>query len=201
MIDMKQIAKYLFLLIVGGMIYGACELLFRGYTFGSMIIVGGMCFIVAGLLNEVTKWTTPLPLQMLLSAVAITMIEFVAGLILNVWLDLGVWDYSHMKWNICGQICPQFFCVWVVLSLPAILLDDFIRWKLFDEEKPRYYLTFAKNNFECQALGANGICKRHVECCAMKICTFRNKCENCKNYMFPLSQKPCKNCKEGRERQ
>ena len=117
---MKQIAKYLFLLIVGGMIYGACELLFRGYTFGSMIVVGGICFIVAGLLNEVTKWTTPLPLQMLISAVAITLIEFVAGLILNIWLGLNVWDYSHMKWNICGQICPQFFCVWVALSLPAI---------------------------------------------------------------------------------
>ena len=145
---MKQIAKYLLLLAVGGLIYGMCEILFRGYTFGSMIIVGGICFIVAGLLNEKMKWTTPLPVQMLIAATAITMIEFVAGLILNVWLDLGIWDYSQMKWNICGQICPQFFCMWVALSLPAILLDDFIRWKLFDEEKPRYYLTFARKEAE-----------------------------------------------------
>lgn len=197
---MKQILKYITLWIIGGSMYVLCEIAFRGYTFPSMFVVGGICFVIAGLFNEMLDWATPLPLQMLLSAASITAIEFTAGMILNVWLKLGIWDYSQMKWNICGQICPQFFVVWLILSLPAILLDDWIRWKFFREEKPRYYLTFGKDLFECQALGKNGICKRHFEACDQRICKCKNKCGECKNYMIPYSQEPCIKCKHGRRR-
>ena len=92
--------------------------------------------------------------------------------------------------------CPQFFTVWFLLALPAITLDDWLRWRIFGEEKPKYYMTFGKNNFECAAMSANGICKRHIEACeGRKTCKSRNSCGECKNYMIPKGQEPCKSCK------
>jgi uncharacterized membrane protein len=73
--------------------------------------------------------------------VVVTAAEYIVGLVVNVWLGLGVWDYSHLWGNLHGQICPQFALAWVFLSAFAIVADDFLRWKLFREEKPHYKLT------------------------------------------------------------
>lgn len=197
---MKTIIKYIVLLCVGGVLYACCELIFRGYTFKTMAFVGGVCFVLCGLVNEFIDWKTPLPLQMLICAVIVTTVEFVAGVILNIGLGLNMWDYSNLKFNIMGQICPQFFAVWFLLALPAITLDDWLRWRIFGEEKPKYYMTFGKNNFECAAMSANGICKRHIEACeGRETCKSRNSCGECKNYMIPKGQEPCKSCKNVRE--
>jgi hypothetical protein len=164
-----------------------------------MAFVGGVCFVLCGLVNEFIDWKTPLPLQMLICAVIVTTVEFVAGVILNIGLGLNMWDYSNLKFNIMGQICPQFFAVWFLLALPAITLDDWLRWRIFGEEKPKYYMTFGKNNFECAAMNANGICKRHIEACeGRETCKSRNSCGECKNYMIPKGQEPCKSCKNVR---
>ena len=69
-----------------------------------------------------------------------TKVEFLFGLILNVWLGLHMWDYSNMPGNILGQICPQFTVLWFFLSALGIFLDDYIRWVFFGEEKPHYHL-------------------------------------------------------------
>ena len=137
---MKLLAKYLFLLFVGGMAYCLVEIAYRGHTHWSMFLVGGIAFIICGLMNEVMEWDTPLWKQMLACAAIITVIEFASGIVLNVWLNLGVWDYSNVPGNICGQICPIFSVFWFLLSAIAIVLDDVLRWKIFGEEKPRYRL-------------------------------------------------------------
>ena len=54
--------------------------------------------------------------QSAVCGVAITVVEFVAGLIINVWLGMGVWDYSAMPGNIMGQVCPQFLAMWMILA-------------------------------------------------------------------------------------
>ena len=77
---------------------------------------------------------------MLIAACGITVIELTTGLILNVWLGLNVWDYSNMPGNFLGQICPQFTVLWFFLSAVGIILDDVVRWKIFEEEKPHYHL-------------------------------------------------------------
>lgn len=41
-----------------------------------------------------------------------------------------------MPGNILGQICPQFTALWFFLSALGIILDDYIRWVFFGEEKP-----------------------------------------------------------------
>ena len=71
---------------------------------------------------------------------AVTLAELAAGLLLNVWLGLGIWDYSRMPGNLWGQVCPQFAALWVPLSAAAIVLDDWLRHWLWGEERPRYKL-------------------------------------------------------------
>ena len=134
----KLILKYLFLFLFGGMVYCLIELLFRGHTHPSMYILGGICFIICGLYNEVLSWETPLVLQMFLGATSITILEFITGVIVNIILKLNVWDYSNMPFNILGQICLPFWFAWFFLSVIAIIVDDYIRYYFFGEEKPRY---------------------------------------------------------------
>lgn len=134
----KLLLKYLFLFLFGGTIYCLIELLFRDHTHPSMYILGGICFIICGLYNEILSWDTPLILQMFLSATSITILEFITGVIVNIILKLNVWDYSNMPFNLFGQICLPFYFAWFFLSAVAIIVDDYIRYYFFGEEKPRY---------------------------------------------------------------
>jgi uncharacterized membrane protein len=136
---MKQVWKYLNLFMIGGGVYLLIELLYRGYTHWTMYMLGGICFISLGLLNEFLSWETPLWLQVLIGSIIVTILEFIAGCILNLWLGLNVWDYSDLPFNILGQICPQFTFLWLFISSYGIILDDFSRYGM-GEEKPRYKL-------------------------------------------------------------
>ena len=103
-----------------------------------MGVLGGICFICLGLINEILSWETPLVLQMLIGGTIITVLEFITGCIVNLWLGWNVWDYSNLPFNLLGQISLFSSIGWIGLSLVGIVLDDFIRWKFFDEEKPHY---------------------------------------------------------------
>lgn len=126
------------LFFIGGLIYLLTELLWRGRSHWTMFIVGGFCFIVTGAINEVLSWETSLIIQCVIGAFGITITEFISGVILNIWLKWNIWDYSNMPGNILGQICPQYFLLWILISGVAIVLDDYIRYKFFGEDKPRY---------------------------------------------------------------
>ena len=69
---------------------------------------------------------------MLLCAVCITLLEFISGVILNIWLKLNIWDYSYEPLNVLGQICLPFMAIWFALSLPAMFLDKIIR-RMYNE--------------------------------------------------------------------
>ena len=138
MLSYNNFLKYTFLFLVGGFAYGIVEILSRGYSHISMFIAGGICFILIGLLNEILPWKMAIVSQMAISAVIITVIEFITGLIVNVWLNLNVWDYSSKPYNIMGQICLLYTNYWFFLSIFAILLDDYLRYIFMKEEKPRY---------------------------------------------------------------
>ena len=101
------------------------EILWRGHTHWSMGILGGLCFVLIGILDEIEDHP-PIVLQMLQGAVIVTVLEFIAGLILNIWLGLDIWDYSNMPFNIMGQVCLPFFIAWFFLSYPAIKLENLI---------------------------------------------------------------------------
>ncbi len=125
---MKHLIKLPILFATGGVLYAIMELLWRGHTHWTMIIVGGFCFVLLGLINELYPWGMALVSQMLISALLITVVEYITGLLVNVWLGWGVWDYSHMPYNLHGQICLLYSNLWFVLSAVGIVLDDWLRY-------------------------------------------------------------------------
>ncbi len=132
------ILKYLFLFLFGGFAYFYIEILFRNHSHYSMIICGGLAFVFCGMLNEVIPYKLSFLTQMILSSIIITVLEFLTGYIVNIRLGLGVWDYSNLPYNLYGQICLSFTIIWLLISAVCIVVDDVIRWKIFDEEKPHY---------------------------------------------------------------
>ena len=126
--------------MIGAFLYLFIEILYRGHTHWTMGVVGGVCFVLIGLINEVFTWGTPLCLQSIIGATIVTVLEFISGVVLNIWLRLGIWDYSRMPFNLLGQICLPFSVIWIGLSVLAIVLDDYLRFYLFKEEKPHYKL-------------------------------------------------------------
>lgn len=137
---MKQIRKLLSLFLIGGVLYLTIELLWRGYSHWTMFLVGGFCFILLGLINEIFTFSMPLYLQMLAGMDVITLVELLSGYIINVKLGWNVWDYSDMPLNFFGQICVPYMGLWFFLSAIGIILDDYLRYWLFDEQEPHYTL-------------------------------------------------------------
>lgn len=134
------VCKYIILFFIGGSIYYSIELLWRSYSHISMFILGGIVFLYCGIQNEYIKWETPLYKQVLMCLLFTLIGELVTGLIVNVWLNLNVWDYSDLPLNLFGQICLPFALIFIPLCLFGIVLDDYIRYYLFNEEKPYYRL-------------------------------------------------------------
>lgn len=116
------------------------ELLWRGHSHWTMFILGGICFVLLGIINEVIPWCMPLWQQVLIGTMIITGLEFVTGCVVNLWLGWNVWDYSNVPLNILGQICVPYVLLWIPISLFAIVLDDWLRYLLYREGKPHYCL-------------------------------------------------------------
>lgn len=136
--------------LIGGRLYTWIELLWRGWTHWTMFLLGGGCFVVLGLLNEYKiPWHWCLLRQAVVGACIVTGFEFLTGCIVNLWLGWGVWDYSDLPFNICGQVCLYYFLLWIPLSAVAIILDDWIRYLIYialrgwfpwmrQRQRPRY---------------------------------------------------------------
>ncbi len=137
---MKKLRKALWLFLVGGGMYVLIEIIVRGRSHWTMALLGGACFLLIGAINEHIPWSLGLLWQALIGAGIVTVLELFTGLIVNARLGWGVWDYSNMPLNLWGQICLPYSLLWVLISLAAIFLDDWLRWKLFGEEKPHYTL-------------------------------------------------------------
>ena len=132
--------KYFILFLVGGTIYVCLELIFRGRSNWTMLILGGLCFVYIGGLNNWFDYNMSLIKQMNISAIIITVLEYICGYIVNIKLGWNVWDYSDMPFNIQGQICLPFTILWFFLSALAIILDDYLRYLWFNEDIPHYKL-------------------------------------------------------------
>lgn len=120
--------------------YYMVEIIWRGYSHWTMFCLGGFCFVCVGLINELIPWETPLWKQGVIGAGLITILEFFVGCIVNIALHWDIWDYSDMPFNVYGQVCLPFTVAWFFISLPIIVVDDWIRYMLFGEERPHYKL-------------------------------------------------------------
>lgn len=124
--------KETIIFVIFGFLYICLELLYRGRTHISMFFVGGLCGILIGLINDNTP-DISLFYQCILGTIIVTLIEFISGCYLNIYLGLGVWDYSHVPFNLLGQVCLPFSIIWMFLSIPVIYLDDYLKNKLLKE--------------------------------------------------------------------
>ena len=123
---MKSLRQTL-LIPLGGTAYGLVELLWRGHTHWTMLLLGGICFYLMAQLSQL-----PLPLYLCAvpSAYLITALEFLTGCLVNLQLGWNVWDYSAQPLNLLGQICFPFLGFWYLLSVAGIPIAGKLRQRL-----------------------------------------------------------------------
>ena len=122
-----KIKEYFYIWLFGGITYGLIEILWRGHTHYSMVITGGICFLVIYRLSELER---NIVVKSIMGALAITAIELTVGVVVNIIFGLGVWDYSEVPLNLLGQICPIYTLLWFLLCIPGMHMCREIRKKL-----------------------------------------------------------------------
>jgi len=103
--------------LLGALGYPFVEILWRGYTHPTMALAGGIGAVVLFRINA-NLARGRLPLRLLASGAAITLIELVFGVIFNLGFGMDVWDYSEAPCQLLGQICLPYSLLWCLLSLP-----------------------------------------------------------------------------------
>ena len=129
MIFLEFFSIYLF----GAIGYGSLEILYRGYTHWSMLLTGGLCCCLIHLIA--TRMSQRLWEKWIMCAAVITTVEFLVGCIVNIRLGWHVWDYSGMRLNLMGQICPAFTGLWLLLSVPCVSVSRFLKDYVFIDHK------------------------------------------------------------------
>lgn len=122
------VGKYIINFGLGAFIYGAIEVIVRGYTHWTMALTGGAVMALFMLINR--SRDVNILLRCLLGALVITSLEFAVGAVVNLGLGWDVWDYSEKPFNIMGQICPLFTLGWFALSLPGFMLCTAVEKRL-----------------------------------------------------------------------
>ena len=112
-----EIWKKSVLFYLGGCAYMVLELLWRGWSHGSMFLAGGLCFLLIGHLSDVRP-RLPLPLRAAAGALIVTTVELAMGLAVN--RSYQVWDYRDQPGNLWGQVCPLFTLLWIPVALLAL---------------------------------------------------------------------------------
>lgn len=118
---MRKLALNAFIFTVGGLSYGMLEIAWRHYTHWSMVITGGICFLILYHIYS-SRPDMNFLLRSIIGSAVITSIELICGCIVNIWLNLGVWDYSRFQMNLWGQICLLYSVLWGLLCIPVSIL-------------------------------------------------------------------------------
>ena len=128
----------------GGTLYFLIEVAYKTITSHPEHISWTMLVLAVVLCIPVERagyqlpWACPLWLQSLACAALVTVVEFAAGCMLNLWLGLNVWDYSGIPLNLMGQICLPFSLAWWGLCAVFIPVFDWLRYAVVGGEKPVY---------------------------------------------------------------
>lgn len=135
----NKIYKYLFLAWFYGATYTTIEVLYRGRSHWSMLILSAMCCIIIGILNERLPWNISFILQMFIGGAILTLGEICVGYFVNTLWNWNIWNYSALPFTYCnGNINLFFSMIWCALSGVVIVVDDYLKYWLFNEEKPHY---------------------------------------------------------------
>lgn len=128
--DLKEKTAQLIIVFgIGGFTYGLIEIIYRGRTHWTMLILGGAVFTVLYFLNLSMK-TRSMIVRGFIGSAVVTAAEFTVGIIVNLKYKLKVWDYSKQPGNILGQICPAFSLAWFFLTIAGVYFSVFLYWQL-----------------------------------------------------------------------
>lgn len=125
-----SVLRFSLIFAVGGIGYYLIEVLFRGHSHWTMGVCGGVCLVGIYIINR-RLIALSYTLKAMICALLITTVEFAAGCILNIWLGLGIWDYSALPFNLLGQISLLFSAIWFALSFALC----FVLTKLFKAKR------------------------------------------------------------------
>lgn len=126
---MERMKNNSLLFAIGGAGYGAIEILWRGRTHWTMIIAGGICFVIFSKIAKKYK-NRRILFKSLICALSVTAVEFIFGLVFNILLGMNVWDYSGLPLNFLGQICLLYSMIWMVLATAFLPLAELLNRKL-----------------------------------------------------------------------
>ena len=139
---MKYLVIISTLFVIGSLLGWCIELFFRRYVsqkkwmnpgfltgpylpiygFG-VILLYGLSNIPLGIDNGFAE----VLIRIIIIGVAMTLDEFIAGLIFIKGFKIKLWDYSNRKGNVIGIICPIFSVIWLAVgSLYYFLLNPFL---------------------------------------------------------------------------
>lgn len=138
---MSTIQAYIIMFLTGGFLYVGIEILQRGYSHISMLLAGGLCFLLVGAVENILGESASFVSQMVVCGLMITTVEFLVGMLVNQKMHLGVWDYSKQQYNFKGQICLLYTNLWILLSGPVIITHDLMEHFLL-QMPLRHYKIF-----------------------------------------------------------
>lgn len=130
----------------GGTLYFFLEVAYKSLTghperiSWTMLVLAIVLCIPVERAGYQLPWACPLWLQAAVCAALVTLVEFCAGCVLNLWLGLDIWDYSALPLHLYGQVCLPFSLAWWVLCFAFIPVFDCLRWAVIGGEKPKYYI-------------------------------------------------------------
>lgn len=122
-----------------------------GWTSLWMFSVYGLGGLAVGGLNETRLKRLPMAVQVLLGVAIMLAIEFVSGSVLNLWLDLGAWDYRDEPLNVAGQICARVAGQFFVITPLAFWVDDMIRFVGYGQPRPGTLWAYYGALFDVQS--------------------------------------------------
>jgi uncharacterized membrane protein len=131
-----HIKKNLILFFAMGALYMVLEGLWRGWTNISMLAVGGLCGFFIGKMNDGFGSNKTILEKCLIGMIIILTIEFISGMVLNIYFHLGIWDYSNIWGNLFGQICVPYAILWFLMVPFVIYVYNYLKYFLFQEEAP-----------------------------------------------------------------
>ena len=142
---MKKIIGKLGLFLSCGFIYCMIEILFRGWSHWSMFVLTGFLGVFCvDSINNTLSFDCDYIAQILISTILCTIGEGISGIILNIWLQLNVWDYSKMTFGtfFFGQ-CNVLFCfAWMLIISIIIFYCDAYNYYILKIEPCPYYIIF-----------------------------------------------------------
>ena len=128
--SMQKLKKNIIILFIGGIGYGLIETLYRGFTHWTMLVTGGIVFVI---LYHVYSKNEKAPLwqKCFTGAFIITTVELTTGCVVNLWLGWNVWDYSSYSYNFLGQICLLYTLLWFFLCIPLSYFTRYLQKRRF----------------------------------------------------------------------